>query len=107
MFLAMIGPSWTETPPGAKSPRIWSEDDNRLINPGAMDAGDVGNVYLDGVTALLDEAHALGLSVTVGIWLGHERHGFDYADEAQVAEDVRLGRYSAADAARLFGVGDG
>ena len=36
--------------------------------------------------ALLDRAHALGLTVTVGIWLGHERHGFDYTDLDQVAE---------------------
>lgn len=30
--------------------------------------------------AQLDEAHRLGLAVTLGIWLGHERHGFDYND---------------------------
>ena len=24
---------------------------------------------------ILDEAHKLGLTVTVGLWLGHERHG--------------------------------
>lgn len=36
--------------------------------------------------ALLDKAHQLGLSVTVGLWLGHERHGFDYANTAQVAK---------------------
>lgn len=29
---------------------------------------------------LLDRAHAQGLSVTVGIWLEHERHGYDYDD---------------------------
>lgn len=36
--------------------------------------------------ALLDEAHTHGLTVTVGIWLGHERHGFDYENLDQVAE---------------------
>jgi hypothetical protein len=35
---------------------------------------------------LLDEAHALGLTVVVGHWLGHERHGFDYQDVDMVAE---------------------
>jgi hypothetical protein len=35
--------------------------------------------------ALLDEAHALGLSVSVGIWLGHARHGFDCGDPVQGA----------------------
>ena len=37
----------------------------------------------DDIDALLDAAHELGLSVTVGIWLGHERHGFDYDDVSQ------------------------
>jgi hypothetical protein len=36
--------------------------------------------------AVLDLAHAKGLTVTVGLWLGHERHGFDYTDLDQVAE---------------------
>jgi len=34
----------------------------------------------------LDEAQKLGLSVTVGIWLKHERHGFSYNDPKFVAE---------------------
>ncbi|MEO1116496.1 MAG: glycoside hydrolase family 2 TIM barrel-domain containing protein [Pseudomonadota bacterium] len=37
---------------------------------------------------LLDAAHERGLSVTVGIWLGHERHSFDYDDEDMVAEQL-------------------
>ena len=44
----------------------------------------------------LDEAHRLGLTVTLGIWLGHPRHGFDYADPAQVRA-----QYDAAKAAVL------
>lgn len=36
----------------------------------------------------LDEAQRLGLAVTVGIWLGHERHGFDYNDPKQLAEQT-------------------
>lgn len=38
----------------------------------------------DRTQAQLDEAHRLGLTVTVGIWLGHERHGFDYSSVDQV-----------------------
>ena len=34
---------------------------------------------------ILDEAHQLGLTVTVGLWLGHERDGFDYNNADQVA----------------------
>ncbi|MFC3197160.1 glycoside hydrolase family 2 TIM barrel-domain containing protein [Parapedobacter deserti] len=37
---------------------------------------------------LLDKAHALGLTVTMGISMGTERHGFDYDDEAAVAEQL-------------------
>src|SRR4051812_47804796 len=40
----------------------------------------------DDLDAALDEAHHLGLSVTVGIRLAHERQGFSYADSAKVAE---------------------
>ena len=32
----------------------------------------------------LDKAHELGIHVTAGIWIGHERHGFDYSNEEQL-----------------------
>ena len=35
--------------------------------------------------AVLDSAHAHGLTVMLGLWLQHERHGFDYSDSAAVA----------------------
>jgi hypothetical protein len=65
--------------------------------------GDVGS--------LLDDAHELGLTVTVGIWLGHERHGFDYSDEDQVAEQLERARemvlkYKDHPALLLWGVGN-
>lgn len=34
--------------------------------------------------SLLDRCHELGLTVMAGIWIGHERHGFNYSDPAQV-----------------------
>src|SRR5688572_3817346 len=40
----------------------------------------------DDLEAQLDEAQALGLAVTIGIWIGHERHGFKYTDLNMVAE---------------------
>ena len=55
---------------GANSVRTWG--------------GDVGT--------LLDDAHALGMTVTVGIWLGHERHGFDYSDAKQVEAQLERAR---------------
>ncbi len=65
----------------------------------------------DNIDALLDEAHALGLSVTVGIWLGHERHGFDYGDETQVAAQMERARqavlrYKDHPAVLLWGLGN-
>ncbi|MCM2373108.1 glycoside hydrolase family 2 TIM barrel-domain containing protein [Aporhodopirellula aestuarii] len=35
---------------------------------------------------LLDYCHELGITVTVGLWLEHERHGFDYSDPQQIAK---------------------
>ena len=35
-----------------------------------------------------DEAYELGLTVSVGIWLGHERHGFDYDDADAVRRQL-------------------
>ena len=74
---------------GANSVRTWG--------------GDVGT--------LLDEAHALGMTVTVGIWLGHERHGFDYNDEAQVSAQLERARemvlkYKDHPALLMWGVGN-
>lgn len=60
---------------------------------------------------VLDEAHKHGLSVAVGIWLGHERHGFNYNDADQVArqaETVReaVQRYKDHPAVLLWALGN-
>jgi hypothetical protein len=65
----------------------------------------------DDIGPILDEAHSLGLSVTVGIWLGHERHGFDYRDETQVAEQLQRARnmvlkFKDHPAVLLWGIGN-
>jgi hypothetical protein len=52
---------------GGNSLRTWGEDD---LEP------------------LLDRAHELGLTVTIGIWLGQERQGFNYADAGAVRREV-------------------
>ncbi|MEO1204309.1 MAG: glycoside hydrolase family 2 TIM barrel-domain containing protein, partial [Pseudomonadota bacterium] len=61
--------------------------------------------------AFLDEAHALGLTVTLGIWLGHERHGFDYDDPVQVRKQFErargfVERYKDHPALLLWGIGN-
>lgn len=38
------------------------------------------------IDGLLEDAQRLGLTVTVGVWLGHERHGFKYDDEKTIGE---------------------
>ena len=43
----------------------------------------------DSAAGLLDAAKAAGITVTVGLWLGHERHGFDYGDPDQLESQRR------------------
>lgn len=85
--------------------------DASLEKLAAAGANSVRTWGSDGAGKILDEAHALGLTVTVGIWLGHERHGFDYGDEAQVRkqlDDARetVLRYKDHPALLLWGVGN-
>lgn len=61
--------------------------------------------------AKLDEAHRFGLTVAVGIWLGHERHGFDYNNADQVAQQMEqmrqtVERYKNHPAVLLWGLGN-
>ncbi len=37
---------------------------------------------------ILDEAHAQGLTVCMGLWVQHERHGFQYGDKKKVKEQL-------------------
>jgi hypothetical protein len=65
----------------------------------------------DNIEAKLDEAHRLGLTVAVGIWLGHERHGFDYNNADQVAAQFEatrriVERYKNHPAVLLWGLGN-
>ena len=60
---------------------------------------------------LLDTAAHHGLTVTVGLWLGHERHGFDYGDRPQVerqraAVEEAVSRYRNHPAVLFWGLGN-
>ncbi|MEJ2128188.1 MAG: glycoside hydrolase family 2 TIM barrel-domain containing protein [Woeseiaceae bacterium] len=77
----------------------------------AAGANSVRTWKADNIGPLLDEAHALGMTVTVGIWLEHERHGFDYSDKRQVQEQLEEAReavlrYKDHPALLLWGVGN-
>ena len=41
---------------------------------------------------LLDDAHTHGVTVAMGLPMGHERHGFDYDDQEAVAEQLEFMR---------------
>ncbi len=77
----------------------------------AAGANSVRTWSVDNVEPILDEAHSLGMTVTVGLWLGHERHGFDYSDKAQLEEQMErvraaVLRYKDHPAVLLWGVGN-
>lgn len=60
---------------------------------------------------VLDQAHELGLTVTVGLWLGHERHGFDYNNADQVAAQYEAVRQAIIEfkdhpAVLMWGIGN-
>ncbi|MGE9290065.1 MAG: glycoside hydrolase family 2 TIM barrel-domain containing protein [Puniceicoccales bacterium] len=65
---------------------------------------------IDGLP-LLDYAQSLGLKVVPGIWIGHERHGFNYGDPAQIRkqrEHVRdtVRKYKDHPAILVWGLGN-
>ena len=61
--------------------------------------------------AVLDEAQKHGLTVTVGVWLGHRRHGFDYDSADQIAKQLEETRkivlkYKDHPALLMWGLGN-
>ncbi len=85
--------------------------DASLEQLAAAGANSIRTWDAEGIDDRLDTAHALGLSVTVGIWLGHERHGFDYNDEKQVRDQLErvrdmVLRYKDHPAVLLWGIGN-
>jgi len=60
---------------------------------------------------LLDRAQELGLAVTVGLWVKHERHGFNYSDPMQVQtqrDEIRAAvrKYKDHPAVLMWGLGN-
>jgi len=60
---------------------------------------------------ILDEAHKRGLKVMMGLWVQHERHGFDYNDEAKVKAQLEnfrreIRKFKDHPALLLWGIGN-
>jgi Glycosyl hydrolases family 2, TIM barrel domain len=65
----------------------------------------------DNAGKILDDAHAKGLTVCLGLWVGHERHGFDYNDKYAVAGQLEkfretVTRYKDHPALLMWAVGN-
>ncbi len=65
----------------------------------------------DNAKEVLDEAQSKGLMVMMGMWVQHERHGFDYDDEAKVKNQLEQFRKVVIElkdhpALLLWGVGN-
>ena len=65
----------------------------------------------DGSQSKLDEAQKLGLTMTLGIWLGHKEHGFDYNDAGMVARQLddakkAIDKYKDHPALLMWGIGN-
>lgn len=84
---------------------------DRLDDLVAAGGNSIRTWHLSHSDRTLDRAAELGLTVTVGMWLGHERHGFNYSDPAQVSADKERAReavlkYKDHPAVLLWGIGN-
>lgn len=66
---------------------------------------------VDNLGKILDEAQKNKLTVCVGFWLGHERHGFNYQDGAAVAKQLAdctktVQQYKENSAVLMWGIGN-
>jgi hypothetical protein len=66
---------------------------------------------IDDAQAVLDEAQKRGLMVMLGMWVQHERHGFDYDNAAKVQRQIQhfksaIDRYKNHPALLMWGIGN-
>lgn len=67
--------------------------------------------HISSTESILDEADRLDLAVCAGIWLEHERHGFDYDDEVAVEKQFQkikahIDKVKGHPALLMWGVGN-
>ena len=85
--------------------------DASLERLAALGANSIRTWGVENAAEILDEAHAHGLTVTLGVWLEHESEGIDYDDPEQVAAEFEKMReavlkYRDHPALLLWGVGN-
>ena len=66
---------------------------------------------LENAQEILDKAQKLGLKVMLGLWVQHERHGFDYNDADKIKNQlegfrVAVRKYKNHPALLMWGVGN-
>lgn len=66
---------------------------------------------IDDAQQILDEAHKKGLMVMLGMWVQHERHGFDYDNNLAVQKQIQhfksvVDRYKNHPALLMWGIGN-
>lgn len=71
---------------------------SRMEDLAAAGGNAIRTWHVDRLQSVLDDAQRHNLAVAVGIWLGHERHGFDYANSNALEEQRKV----AFDAVREF-----
>lgn len=66
---------------------------------------------IDDAQQILDEAHKKGLMVMLGMWVQHERHGFDYDNNLAVQKQIQhfksvVDKYKNHPALLMWGIGN-
>jgi len=85
--------------------------EDRLAEIAAAGGNSVRTWGSEQTERVLDEAARLGLTVAAGLWIEHERHGFDYSDDAAVEAQIRrhcaaVDRFKDHPALLMWGVGN-
>ena len=66
---------------------------------------------IENAQAILDEAEKKGLKVMLGLWVQHERHGFDYNDQQKIKNQLEgfrsaVRKYKDHPALLMWGIGN-
>jgi GH35 family endo-1,4-beta-xylanase len=77
----------------------------------AIGANSIRTWGVERAQEVLDEAQRNGLTVMLGLWVQHERHGFDYNNQEKVAKQLAyfktvVDRFKNHPALLIWGVGN-